>query len=80
MCVKPPIPKLWKATRNLLLCGAGSAHLLCVDVRLDDEVLDLSCRRLVNKSCVFDASRGAVAFGFMASSADACLGSIKPAH
>ena len=80
VCVRPPIPQLWRATRSLLLCGAGSAHLLCVDVRLDGGVLDVCCRRLVSNSCVFDASPGAVASGFMASSAAACLGSINPTH
>ena len=80
VCVRPPIPQLWKATRNLLLCGVPSCHLLCVDVRFDAGVLDFSCRRLVRKSCVIDASPGAVASGFMASSAAACLGSMNPTH
>ena len=80
MCVKPPILQLWRATRNLLLCGVPSGHLLCVDVRFGGGVLDLSCGRLVRKSCVIDASPGAVTSGFMASSAAACLGSMNPTH
>ena len=80
VCVRPPIPQLWRATRSLLLCGAPSGHLLCVDVRFGGGVLDLSCRGLVRKSCVIDASPGAVASGFMASSAAACLGSMNPTH
>ena len=67
-------------TRNLLLCGVPSCHLLCVDVRFDAGVLDLSCRRLVRKSCVIEASPGAATLGFMASSAAACLGSMNPTH
>ena len=43
-------------------------------------MLDFSCKRLVRKSCVIDASPGAVASGFMASSAAACLGSMNPTH
>ena len=80
VCVRPPIPQLWRATRNLLLCGVPSCHLLCVDVRFDDGLLDLSCRRLVRRSCVLDASPGAATSGFMPSSAAACLGSMNPTH
>ena len=47
-------------------------------MRFDAGVLDLRCRRLVRKSCVIDASPGAVTSGFMASSAAACLGSMNP--
>ena len=43
-------------------------------------MLHLSCKRLVRKSCVIDASPGAVASGFMASRAAACLGSMNPTH
>ena len=43
-------------------------------------MLDFSCKRLVRKSCVIDASPGAVASGFMASSAAACLGSMNHTH
>ena len=34
----------------------------------------------MRKSCVIDASPGAVTSGFMASSAAACLGSMNPTH
>ena len=42
--------------------------------------MDLSCKRLVRKSYVIDASPGAVASGFMASSAAACFESMNPTH
>ena len=69
------MPQLWRATRNLLLCDMGSVHLLFAGVRLDVMVFDLCCRRLVNRFCIFAASTGAVASGFRASSAEACIGS-----
>ena len=72
------MPQLWRAIRNLLLCDMGSVHLLFVDVRLGVMVLDLCCRRLVNKLCIFAASPGAVASGFRASNAEACIGSRTP--
>ena len=80
VCVRPPMPQLWRATRSLLLCGMGSVHLLFVDVLLGVGVLDLCCKKLVSRLCILDASPGAVASGFRASSAAACIGSRKPTH
>ena len=71
------MPQLWRATRNLLLCDMGSVHLLFADVRLDVMVLDLCCRMLVSRFCIFAASPGAVASGFKAGNAAACIGSRK---
>ena len=71
------MPQLWRAIRNLLLCDMGSVHLLFVDVRLGVMMLDLCCRRLVSRFCILAASPGAVASGFRASSAEACIGSRK---
>ena len=72
------MPQLWRATRNLLLCDMGLVHLLFAGVRLDVMVLDLCCKRLVSRVCIFAASPGAVASGFRASSAEACIGSKNP--
>ena len=55
----------------------GSIHLLFVDVRLGVMVLDVCCKTLVNRFCIFAASPGAVASGFRASSAEVCIGSRK---
>ena len=71
------MPQLWMATRNLLHCGIRSVHLVFVGVRLDDGVPDFCCSRFVNEFCTLEASPGAIASGFRASSAAACIGSRK---
>ena len=71
------MPQLWRATRNLLPCGMGLVHLVFVGARLDGGVPVFCCSRLVNKFCTVEASPGAVASGFNASSAAACCGSKK---
>ena len=71
------MPQLWRATRNLLPCGIGLVHLVFVGARLDGGVPVFCCSRLVNKFCTVEASPGAVASGFNASSAAACCGSKK---
>ena len=71
------MPQLWRATRNLLPCGMGLFHLVFVGARLGGGVPVVCCSRLVKRFCTVEASPGAVASGFNASSAAVCCGSKK---
>ena len=71
------MPQLWRAIRNLLPCVIWLVHLVFVGVRLDGGVPVFCCSRWVNKFCTVEASPGAIASGFNASSATACCGSKK---